>query len=437
MDVSTKLQRIAKLAKDAPDMVLNNLAHNIDVDWLREAHARTRKDGATGVDRQTAREYAVDLGDNLQDLYERVRGGRYRAPPVRRVYIPKGKGQAPRPIGIPTFEDKVLQRAAAMVLEAVYEQDFMECSYGFRPGRSAHQMLAAVRETTMQMNGAWVLEVDIKSFFDTVDHACLRSILHQRVRDKLITRLIGKWLNAGALEEGRLSRSDAGTPQGGVISPLLANIYLHTVLDTWFASEVRPRMRGRAELFRYADDVVLLFEHEEDARRVMDVLPKRFAKYGLTVHPEKTKLTRFHRPPKDWDPEHLRRTQGRRSFDLLGFTLFWGKSRKGNWVVKWKTAKARFARSAREIDRWCRRNRHRPVREQHRILVAKIRGHYGYFGLPLNLRALERFYLVVSRTWRRWLDRRSDRARMNWERFQRLQLVYAIPRPRLRSRGVT
>src|SRR5580658_2463382 len=232
--ISTKLERIAKLAQCMRDKPLTTLAHHIDLQWLREAYRRTRKDGATGVDGQTAEQYAINLEDNLRSLLDRAKSGTYRAPPVRRVHIPKGTGSETRPIGIPTFEDKVLQRAVAMMLEPIYEQDFLDCSYGFRPGRSAHDALRYLWEQTMEMRGGWVLEIDIRKFFDTLDHAHLRGILRRRVRDGVLLRLIGKWLNAGVLEDGTLSFPDAGSPQGGVISPILAHVYLHEVLDVWF-----------------------------------------------------------------------------------------------------------------------------------------------------------------------------------------------------------
>ncbi len=280
--VSTKLERIAKLARELPQAALTTLAHHIDIDWLREAHGRTRKNGATGVDRQTAAEYARNLEDNLRALLERAKSGSYVAPPVRRVYIPKaGAGSQMRSIGIPTFEDKVLQRAVAMVLEAVYEQSFLDCSYGFRPGRSAHQALRVVQGETVKMAGRWVLEVDVRKFFETLDHRHLRSIVRKRVRDGMLLRLIDKWLKAGVMEDGTLAHPQTGTPQGGCVSPILANIYLHEVLDEWFLRQVAPRLVGRAHLIRYADDAVIIFEHERDARRVLDVLPKRLARYSL------------------------------------------------------------------------------------------------------------------------------------------------------------
>ena len=345
--VSTRLERIAKLAREAPDMAFTTLAHHIDIDWLHEAFRRTRKDGATGVDRQTAEEYATNLEGNLRSLLDRAKLGTYRAPPVRRVHIPKGSGAETRPIGIPTFEDKVLQRAVAMVLEAVYEQSFLDCSYGFRPGRSAHQALDALWNQTMRTAGGWVLEVNVRKFFDTMDHGHIQEILRHRVLDGVLLRLIGKWLNAGVLEDGGITYPDAGSPQGGVVSPIIANIYLHEVLDVWFDREVKPRLSGGAALVRYADDAVLFFANEQDARKVMTVLPKRFGKYGLTLHPEKTRLVEFRRPDKR-EPPVGGGTSGRaETFDLLGFTHFWGKSRTGKWVVKRSTAKESLSKSAR------------------------------------------------------------------------------------------
>ena len=265
--VSPKRQRIAELARQAPEMVFTSLAHHIDRDVLHAAYAATRKDGAVGLDGQTADDYAENLEANLQSLLDRFKSGQYVAPPVRRVHIPKGDGRTTRPIGIPTFEDKVLQRAVLMVLESVYEQDFRDCSFGFRPGRSAHQALQHLWEQTMLMGGGWMIDLDIQGFFDALDHSHLRRFLDQRVRDGVLRRAIDKWLKAGVLEDGRVSRSVLGTPQGGVVSPLLANIYLHHVLDVWFTTEVQPRLRGRSVLVRYADDVVIVVQRESDAHR--------------------------------------------------------------------------------------------------------------------------------------------------------------------------
>ena len=432
--ISTKLERIAKLAKSAPGMPLTTLAHHIDKEWLREAYRRTRKDGALGIDRQSAEQYAASLEDNLQSLLGRAKSGMYRAPAVRRVHIPKGNGET-RPLGIPTFEDKVLQRAVAMILEAVYEQDFLECSYGFRPNRSAHQALDALHESAMRIAGGWIIELDIRKYFDSIDHGRLREVLHQRVRDGVILRLIGKWLNAGVMEDGALSRSDAGTPQGGVISPLLANIFLHTVLDVWFDEQVKPRLRGRAKLVRYADDAVILFEYEDDASRVMEVLPKRFERYGLTLHPDKTRLVPFKRPdrmrPRRDDDENDP-PMGPLSFDFLGFTIHWGMSRTGKWMVRERTAKDRFRRGLKRIAEWCRYHRHDSVEAQQKGIGAKLRGHYGYFGRIGNRGRLWDLLHFTVRAWWRALRRRSQHG-LPWARMHRLLKRYPLPKPRLQS----
>ena len=426
--VYTKQQRIADLAKQMPGAGLTSLSHHIDMDWMREAHRRTRKDGAPGVDGQTAAEYEENLEGNLQSLLDRAKGGdSYRAPPVRRVYIPKQKAGEHRPIGIPTFEDKVLQRAVVMALEPAFEQDFLDCSYGFRPGRSQHQAIKALRNGLMEMGGAWVIEVDIKGYFDTVDHQHLRSIYRQRIRDGVLLRLMGKWLKAGVLEEGRHWRPDSGTPQGGVISPLLANVYLHEVLDVWFEEQVRPRLRGRAFMIRFADDAVLAFSDHSDAQRVMTVLPKRFEAYGLTLHPDKTRLTRFRRPPRE-KPSRGSGTNGRpQTFDFLGFTWAWRRSRRGKWVIWPKTAKERLQRAAKNFNALLRAIRHWKVREQHRVIVAKLRGHDQYYGVSGNSRALQQLRQAVSRAWHRWLNRRDQGRRMNWARMGRLLERYPLP----------
>lgn len=420
--ISTRRQRIATMAREHPDWALTTLAHHIDQTWLLAAWKRTRKDGATGIDGQTAREYAENLEENLGELEDRVKAFRYRAPPVRRTYIPKGDGGR-RPLGIPTIEDKVVQRAFLMVLEPLYEEVFLDCSYGFRPGRSQHQALSAAREGLRTMGGGWVLDVDIKSFFDSVDHGILRDLVTKRVRDGVVCRMIGKWLKAGVMEDGVVQRGKRGTPQGGVISPLLANVYLHYAVDEWFEEQVKPRMRGRAFLVRFADDMVMGFEHEEDARRVLEVLRHRLARFELELHPEKTRLVYFGQRPRD----------GRRpgTFDFLGFTLYWGKSRKGRLIIRWKTSKKRRSRTLKELNQWMRRHRHRPVSEQQKTLDRKLRGHYNYFGLTMNIRALQAVYNRAVRLWRLWLDRRSQRGRMPWSRFQEVLKRHPLTRPRV------
>lgn len=426
--ISTRLQQIAKLAQEDPQRAFLSLAHHIDIELLREAYRRTRKNGAPGIDGQTAEEYEASLEENLQSLLDRFKSGRYQAPPVRRVHIPKGDGDKTRPIGIPTFEDKVLQRAVAMVLEAVYEQDFLDCSYGFRPGRSAHQALNSLWHEVMKMGGGWVYEVDIQSFFDELDHGHLRSFLDRRVRDGVLRRTIDKWLKAGVMEEGRLSHPESGTPQGGVISPLLANVYLHEVLDTWFEREVQPRLRGRAFLLRYADDFVLVFELKGDATRVAEVLSKRLARFGLRLHPEKTRLVRFQRPARG---KSLDRSQRPGTFDLLGFTHYWGKARNGSYALKRRTSKARIRRSLRRLNEWCRLHRHYPRPWQHEQLSCKLRGYDNYYGITGNFVALVRFRRRLCWIWRQWLNRRSQRKGVTWKRFHKYLKRNPLPRPHI------
>ena len=426
--VSTKQQRVATLAKQSPQMGFTSLAYLMDIDWLHEAFRRTRKDGATGVDGVTAAAYEVNLEGNLQALLDRAKAGTYRAPPVRRVHIPKGGSSTEtRPIGIPTLEDKVLQRAVAMLLEPIYEQDFYDCSFGFRPGRSAHQALEALWKQTMDSHGGWILEVDIRKFFDTLDHAHLRAFLQHRVRDGVLTRLIGKWLQAGAMADGAVTFPEAGSPQGGVISPLLSNIFLHYVLDDWFEREVKPRLRGRAYLIRYADDFVIGFTQEEDARRVLAVLPQRFSKYGLTLHPDKTQLIPFSQPSPAATGKGTGSGPQPGSFTLLGFTHYWGRSLKGNWVVKRKTASSRLSRALRSIAQWCRLNRHQPLGDQQQTLGQKLRGHFAYYGITGNSNALSAFRTAVVRCWRYWLDRRNRERLLDWDLFNRLLERYPLP----------
>ena len=407
--VTTKQARIAYRAKSCPQEAFVSLSHNLTEEWLREAYRRTRKDGATGVDGVTAGEYAEHLGKNLSDLSNRARSGAYQAPPVKRGYVPKPGTREGRPIGMPAFEDKVLQRGVAMVMEPIYEQDFCDCSYGFRPGRSAHQALEAIWQKVQGMNGCWILEVDIRKFFDTLSHQHLREILDRRIHDGVIRRLLDKWLKAGVWEHGEVRYPEQGTPQGGCISPLLSNIYLHTVLDAWFERRVKPLLKGRAFLIRFADDFVMGFEIESDAHRVHKVLPKRFGKYGLTLHPDKTRLLDFRSPTRTQEPG---------TFQFLGFTHYWGKSRQGRPVVKRKTAKDRMARTLKRMEQWCKKNRHLPMSVQYCALNQKLKGHYGYYGITGNFRSLKQVAERTMRIWFRWLRRRTRGGQgMTWERY--------------------
>lgn len=425
INISTKQDQIAKLARQLRGKALTSIAHHIDSILLEEAHRRTRASAAPGVDGQKSEEYERDLPENLARLLESAKSGIYRAPPVRSVEIPKSSGGT-RKLGIPTHEDKVLQRAVAMVLEPIYEQEFYDFSYGFRPGRSAHQALQALWEGLMNRRIGWVLDVDVQSFFDTLDHQRCQEMLRQRVSDGVVVRLVGKWLNAGVLEGGVVRRREKGTPQGGVISPLLANIYLHHVLDTWWVQDVAPRMRGEAFLIRYADDFVLCFEREDDARRVQAVLPERFRKHGLTLHPEKTRLLRFERPVRGGSlpaggpgPAH--------SFDFLGFTHLWAKTLSGGWAVKRRTMRSRFTRTLRAITDWCRRHMHAPLRYQAKMLAMKLRGHDAYFGITGNSGMISKLRHFVKWIWWRQLRRRSQRILTADFFYKKILARYPLP----------
>lgn len=421
--VSTRQSQIAELAKQSPTMSFTSLNRHLDLIWMREAYRKTRKDGAKGIDDQSAEDFAKDLEENLKLLLERAKSGVYFAPPVRRAYIPKGGSSNDlRPIGIPTFADKVLQRAIVMLLERIFENDFLECSYGFRPGRSQHEAISKLRSAIMEVKGGWVVNIDMAKFFDTLDKAHLRELLKHRINDGVIKRLIGKWLNAGVFENNQVHYPEYGSPQGGVVSPLVSNVYLHYVLDLWFEREVRPRLSRQAFMVRFADDVRIIFVDRRDAERFFEVLPKRFAKYGLQVNSSKTKLVEFNRPSL-YESANTRQPE---TFDFLGFTYYWAKSRKGKWVVKLKTANDRFWRGLKEIKSWCRENRHRSKQDQHRELGAKLRGHFGYYGVSNNSRALSAFKYKVLVIWRKWLSRRSQKG-LTWQQFLDYLNCYPLP----------
>jgi group II intron reverse transcriptase/maturase len=373
-------------------MAFTSLNHYLDVEWMEYAYECTRKDGAVGVDGQTAEEYAVDLRHNLTDLIDRLKSGRYRAPPLRRHYIDKAGG-GKRGLAIPSFEDKVAQRAIVMLLEPIFEQDFLDCSIGYRPGRNAHQALQVLRSGIMERRGYWVLEVDIRRYFDSLPRTTLRDSIARRVTDGVVRRLIDKWLHAGVLESGQVRYPDAGTPQGSVISPILSNVVLHHVIDEWFTHQVQPRLRGSSTLVRFCDDFVMLLTHRDDAERVLAVLGKRLGKFGLQLHPDKTRLVDF-RPRRG--PSNSGESALPTSFNFLGFCHVWGTSRKGNTVVRQVTAKDRLARSLKAFNQQCRLMRHWPLDMQHERLCQMLKGHYGYFGISGNIRRLGRVCFACS-----------------------------------------
>ena len=421
--VSTKLNRITEMAKRDGRFVFTNLMHLVDEVFLWEAHRRIRKDVASGVDDETAESYAESLGENIRSLYWRMKSGRYRAPPVKRSWIPKDDGEM-RPIGIPAFEDKIAQKAVAMVLEAIFEIDFSDASYGFRRKRSAHQALKVLRDGCLRINASTIIDADIKGYFEAIDHKQLINFLKRRVNDGMLLRFIGKWLKAGVLDGDEWIHPETGTPQGGIVSPVLANVYLHYVLDQWIEEQVGPVMAKRIFLVRYADDFILGFESEHDAKRVMRVLAKRFAKFGLTIHPEKTRCVRFASPKRNGPaPE---------SFDFLGFTHYWAKSLNGYWVIKRRTSKKRQCRAMTRIWLWCREQMHAPIAEQWEQLVAKLRGHYQYYGIIGNFKQTEVYYEHVIKAWRRWTNRRNSKDWKSAKRFSETTLnAHPLPEPRI------
>jgi group II intron reverse transcriptase/maturase len=421
----TKQQRIAKAAEKHAGQSLVSVAHHMDAQWMYCAYEWTRRDGAAGIDGVTAAEYEAGLIGKLHNLLELLKSGAYRAPAVKRVYIPKaGSSTEKRPIGIPTYEDKILQRAIVMVLEPILEREFYDFSYGFRPGKSAHQALNRIWKESMGMNGCYVIDMDISKYFDTIDHGLLREMNSRRLSDGVITRIIGKWLNAGVMDGGTRIYPEKGTPQGGVISPLLSNLFLHEVLDDGFVKTVKPRMRGKAGMVRYADDAVIMCELKEDAERIFKVLSLRFEKYGLKIQPEKTRLVDFTKPKAG-------QRKGDNSFTFLGFTHYWTKSRKGNWIVGRKTDSKRLKRAITAISTWCRANRHKPIREQWETLKAKVMGHYAYYGVTLNYRSIMMFYRQVVAVWRKWLSRRSDKSTLYWTAYVMFLKAWPLPMPRI------
>src|SRR5215471_13861541 len=377
-DMSPGLVKVVERAKREPAGRFNSLAHLIDVPALARAYRRQRAAAAVGVDGITKEQYGQGLEANLQDLHARLKAKRYRHQPIRRVHIPKGQGKT-RPIGISAFEDKLVQDAVREVLEAIYEQDFLECSYGFRPGRSAHDAVRTLKRIVDQGEVRWILEADIVSFFDSLDRTELKKMLEVRVADGSLLRLIGKCLHVGVLDGETMVEPEVGTAQGSVLSPLLGNVYLHYVLDLWFETEVKPRLQGKATLIRSCDDFIIGFEREDDARRVQAVLEKRLGRFGLTLHPDKTRLLPFWRPP-----QAEQRGKGPAAFDFLGFTFYWVRSRQGHWRMWCKTRRASLRRAKKAIYDWCRRHRHQPVEAQHAALGRRLRGHFNSFGVNGN-----------------------------------------------------
>jgi RNA-directed DNA polymerase len=425
--MSPQLLRVADRAKRDPQGRILSLARLIDVPALRSAFGRIRKNAAAGVDGVTKEQYEQNLEANLGTLHERLRTKRYRHGAIRRVHIPKEQGKT-RPIGISNVEDKLVQEALREVLEVLYEPVFLDCSHGFRRGRRAHDALRSLDRMLFKGEANWVIEADIQSYFDSIDRTKLKEFLRLRVADEDFMRLIGKCLHVGILDGDEFSEPGEGTVQGSTLSPLLGNVYLHHVLDLWLEQEVRPRLQGGMQLIRYADDFVIGFEREDDARRVMSVLGKRFERFGLKLHPEKTRLFPFARPRGGGGGG-----KGPTTFDFLGFTIYWRRSWKGGWALGMKTRKARQRRAIVSVEEWCRRHRCLPILSQRAMLSRKLIGHYNYFAISGNNRSVGALYHRALTIWRKWLRRRSQRTRMTWERYDAFLRTHPLPAPTVRT----
>jgi group II intron reverse transcriptase/maturase len=426
--MSTKLERISELARNDRQLQFLSIAHYLTPVALEEAFRSLRKDASAGVDGVKYGEYQKDAGRRILELGERVRTKRYRAQPLRRVYIPKEDGKQ-RPLSIPSLEDKILQKATVTLLNAIYEQDFYPCSYGFRPGRSQHNALDEVGRIICRRQIGWVVEADIQGYFDAIVRSQLMELIERRVKDRSMLRLIAKWINVGVIDEGRLLTSETGTGQGQIISPLLANVYLHYVLDKWFEEDVKPRLRGEAHEVRFADAFILCFQYKEDAERVLEVLAKRFAKYGLTLHPEKTRLFEFGKQAVEKSEKPGGKSPA--TFDFLGFTHIAMRSRRGYFTIHVRTMRKRLKRSLKAIAEWCKEHMHDTLDEQQDGLNKKLRGHYQYYGRPTNYKSLWRLYRVVRRIWKESLNRRTRGRTVTWEKLAHTIARYPLELPRI------
>lgn len=422
----TKLALISKRARQDSKFRFGSLAHLLNTEFLRECYMSLGKEKACGIDGMSWQEYGQHLDDNLENLVMRLKAKRYKPLAAKRVYIPKNEKEY-RPLGLPAIEDKIVQKGIARILEAIYEADFMDFSYGFRPNRSCHQALKAINDTIMSKRISYVIEADIKGFFDNVSHDWMMKFLEVRICDSSLLLIIRRFLKAGYMESGVLVRSEEGTPQGGNLSPMLANIFLHYVLDIWFEKRVKPNIEGQCYLVRYADDFVCMVQYQHSACEIEKMLRERFAKFGLTLHPEKTRTISFGR----YERENAQR-QGRRpnTFDFLGFTHYCGQSRKGDFLLGRKTSHKKFARACKAINDWLRQIRSViPIREIWATLSSKLRGHYNYYGVSGNSRKIRSFGYLTIRTVMKWLNRRSQCKSFTWKKLNEYLKRYPLPRP--------
>ena len=429
--VETKLNLISLRARGEPAYQFTCLAHLLNEGFLGGCYRSLGRNKASGIDGVSWEEYGRELERNLKGLVERLKAKRYRPQPARRVYIPKDE-KTTRPLGIPAQEDKVVQKGVSRILEAMYEADFKDCSHGFRPNRSCHTALKAVDEIMMRRPINHVIEADIKGFFDNVSHAWMMELLGKRIKDPSLLRIIGRFLKAGYKDSELLVRTEKGTPQGGNLSPMLANIFLHYVLDVWFEDEVRPQMRGECHLVRYADDFIVMVRYQDDAQKMMGLMRARFAQFGLQLHPDKTRVIGFGR----FEPENARK-QNRRAntFEFIGLVHYCAKSRAGRYMLGHRTSVKRFRRKLKEMNLWLKAQRNMlKLAEIWKMVAAKLRGHYQYYGISGNYRGIYRYSQRVIRMLFKWLNRRSQRKSFNWEQFAQYLKKYPLPKPHITFR---
>ena len=424
----TKLALLSQRAREDSRCRFTSLAHLLDAEFLKRCYYELGRDRASGIDNVTWKEYGENLDENLKDLVARMKAKRYKPQPAKRVYIPKDE-HSKRPLGLPSLEDKIVQKGIACILEAIYEADFLDCSYGFRPGRNCHQALNAVDKTIMTKPVNHVIDANIKGFFDNVSHEWLIKFLQVRISDPSFLLLIRRFLKAGYVDARQFVETERGTPQGGNLSPILSNVFLHYVLDLWFKKRVKPRIEGRCYLVRYADDFLCMVQNKDDAERIKQELQERFAKFDLELHSEKTVAISFGR----YERENAKRQKRKpHTFDFLGFTHFCGQSRKGKFIVGRKTSAKKFRKKCRELNAWLKAIRNTvKTKDWWSVLIAKLRGHYQYYGVSGNMPSLRRFYVATLRLVRKWLNRRSQRKSYSWKRFIEYLKHYSLPMPRI------
>jgi group II intron reverse transcriptase/maturase len=425
--METELARITEIAKAKPKERFTSLAHLINADSLKACHWWMNGRKATGIDQMTKEEYEENLDDNLADLVERMKRQAYKPRPVRRVYIPKPGTDKQRPLGIPAYEDKLVQTALAKILNAIYEADFLECSFGFRPGRGCHAALGTLAEIIQQRQVNYIVDADIKGFFDHVDHDWLMRFLEVRIADPNILRLISRFLKAGVVDAGIKYDTPEGTPQGGPASPLFGNIYLHYVLDLWFYLVVRKSCRGQAYLVRYCDDFICCFQYEEDARAFYQALIPRLAKFNLSIAEDKTRIIAFGRKAGNGRHDGSKPD----TFDFLGFTHYCGKGRMGQFRVKRKTSAKKFRASLLRCKLWLQQNRNTPAIILMSLMRVKLLGHYRYYGVTDNGRSLSQFDYEVKRLLYKWLNRRSQKKSFNFDKFNLFLAKFPLPKPKI------